>query len=131
MAMIDYEANFRTFMLGFAPVSSTFGARVYAATDTPPESYDPADGPAICSRVRPSLVPYVKGIHSLSFQLKIYAQDTLSAMTAWRTLVDEIDEQSGSGIQFVRLEQNGQSLVESDTGRHFILGFFTAHMWDL
>lgn len=62
----------RAYLVTQAGITSTFGSRVYAQTDTPPPGYDPGDGAALCFAVRGGSDSYDDEAQRVRFQFAVY-----------------------------------------------------------
>lgn len=120
----------RSYLVAQAQLTALVGQRVYAETDTPPAGYTPADGAAICFKVRGGNDDYSDALQNVSFQFKCYGTggsanaQVVSARAVSRALHAVLQNAGNPAIRGARREALPTVLAESDTGWPFALTFY-------
>jgi hypothetical protein len=125
MTTVDETLAVLDFLEAQTALVTMFGARMWADVDVPKAGYKPADGPAMCFKVRggEDLDPVV--VHDPSFQFKIYGTSAIVARNAARTLHDNFEERANKDILAVRRETMPVTLREPETGWTYALVFYS------
>lgn len=131
--MTDVEAALRTFLLAQAGVHALTGTRIWTGRDTPPAGYTPADGSALCLKVRGGAAEYSDLLLYASVQVKCYGETAVDANTLARALWDALQgTRAGGTVRWARQETMGVVLSEPQTEGGapwwFVLTYYTVYV---
>lgn len=135
--MTNDSAIILNYLLDQSDLTTLTGTRIWAEADTPPATYRPSEGPAICFKRRGGVMDEEAVILSPSYQFKIYGADgatgqstspEASADTVYRKLFDVLNFAGTALIRGVQLEAMGQTLREPDTKWTYMLVYFRAQV---
>lgn len=124
MASVDETKVVLDFLNAQAPILSAFGTRIWADVEQPAAGYKPADGAAMCFKVRGGIDLDPSVLMDPSFQFKIYADSEVNARSAATTLHDNFEEQANKDILTVRRETLPVTLKEPETDWIYALVFY-------
>lgn len=131
--MISVPRVLRDYLAGKLALAAEIGTRLWAEESTPPEeeNYRPAQGPAICFKVRGGGPDTEESaLLDVSVQFKIYGKDRETAWKIYRLLYDALHDQGGGQLRWAQSEILGASLEEPDSGWKFVLTFFRVWVVD-
>lgn len=131
--MVDVSAALRTHLLANTALYALTGVRIWAETDTPMVGYTPADGGAVCFRVRGGQPEYSDLLLQPSFQFKCYGATAVTANAVYRALYAALQNtRAGSTVRWAQCEVLGQTLQEPETTGGapwwFVLTFFQVYI---
>lgn len=123
--MVDAPKAVLDFLLAQASLTNVVERRIYAEVDSPPAGYKPADGPAICLKMRGGGQDYESAVLLPSMQFKIYGESEAVVNAAYRALCDALNDKASYTIKYAMLETLGQTLREPGIGWIYVLVFFS------
>ncbi len=132
--MIDALFRLLAHLEADAPLVAFFGANIFAALDTPPEGYQPTDGPCLVFKKRGGGQDESGRVQTVSFQFKSYqgltagGQINASANSGASTLWDALNYNPSYYVLGAQQEGQGADLIEPDTGWLYVLSFYRAQM---
>lgn len=131
--MTDVEAALRTFLLARSGVYALTGTRIWTGRDTPPPDYTPADGSALCVKVRGGAAEYSDLLLYASVQCKGYGATPVDAQALARALWDALQGTRADGVvRWARQETMGVVLSEPQTDGGgpwwFVLTHYTVYV---
>ena len=131
--MTDVSAALRTHLLANAALYALTGARIWAETDSPPAGYTPAEGGAVCFKVRGGQPEYSDLLLYPSVQFKCYGATSLAANAVYRAVYTALQNtRAGGTVRWAQCEVLGQTLQEPEsTGGApwwFVLTFFQVYV---
>jgi hypothetical protein len=101
------------------------GVRLFADVDAAPPPYKPADGPAICLKVRCGSDDNSGAVQTPSFQFKIYGQDESDARETYRKLHAALTGDKSHAVMAAERESLGVTLKEPGAGWTYVLVFYS------
>jgi hypothetical protein len=119
--MTDEAAVLRSELEDDDVLVDLIGTRLWAETDVPASGYKPADGAAICFRLRGGSDDYTDALQHASFYFKCYGATPLLAKGCYRALHAALQNLQASLIKWARREMIGQLLAEPETGWLYVL----------
>lgn len=119
--MTDEAAALRSVLEADGPLAELIETRLWAETDVPASGYVPAQGPAICFRLRGGLDDYTDALQHDSFYFKCYGLTPLKAKACYRALHAALQNKQATLIKWARREMIGQLLLEPETGWPYVL----------
>lgn len=129
--MIDDQLIMRTFLAADGAVAAAVGTRIYAAMDTPPVGWQPADGSCITFKRRGDGTLDEDGmVIGASYQLKCYggggneAAQVLAAEGLYRLVYARLQYGFSYDILGIQREAGSEPLLEAVTGWPFTLSFW-------
>ena len=123
--MTDVEAVVREYLASAAGLTAYTGERIYASRNLP-AGYKPTDGPAVVFGIRGGGQDYTSHVLMPALQFRCYGATQTLARATDRALHSALNEMSGRGIKWARMEGLGQLLTEPETLWWFVLSF-----WDV
>jgi hypothetical protein len=127
----DAESALRDYLLSKTDLTTLLAAygtsyALFAGADVPGPGYTPAQGGAVCFKVRGGQPDYSDALLKPSIQLKCYGSSALIANQVYRALYDVLhNARGGSLVRWAQCEVLGQALSEQSTGWPFYLTYFT------
>jgi hypothetical protein len=119
--MTDEAAVLRSELEADEVLADLIETRLWAETDVPASGYVPADGAAICFKLRGGLDDYTDGLQHDSFLFKCYGLTPLLAKGCYRALHAALQNKQAALIKWARREMIGQLLQEPETGWFYVL----------
>lgn len=129
MTSVDETLRVLEFLQAQTAITSLTSTRIWADRLNPPPGYKPADGVAICFKVRGGVDLDPSVIMDPSFQFKIYGHadnvsDEVTCRAAARVLHDNFQERANEHILTVRRETLPVTLQEPETNWTYVLVFY-------
>jgi hypothetical protein len=124
MSTADETKIVLDFLEDQAPILTTFSTRIWGDAEQPKAGYVPANGPAICFKVRGGRDGDPGVLLDPSFQFKIYGNSEVIARGAARTLHDNFEAFANKDILAVRRETLPVTLQEPETDWIYCLTFY-------
>ena len=119
--MTDEAAVLRSELEADGVLADLISTRLWAETDVPASGYVPADGAAICFKLRGGSDDYTDGLQHDSFLFKCYGLTPLLAKGCYRALHAALQNKQAALIKWARREMIGQLLQEPETGWFYVL----------
>jgi len=129
--MIDAEAEIRAFLIDDAALFAVVGGRMYAGAVAPAVGYTPADGPALCFKVRGGTIQAEQRvILDASVQFKCYGNTEMEANRCYRALYDALDQGRGATMRWALAESPGQLLQDTERDKEwwFMLVYYRCYL---
>jgi len=131
--LVDIGSALRTFLLANSALYALTGNRIWTEVDTPPPGYTPADGGAVCVKVRGGKPENSDLLLYASLQCKCYGATQVAANAVYRALYGALhNTRAGGIIRWGQSEVLGQTLREPDTTGGspwwFVLAFFEVYV---
>lgn len=97
--MVNLSQDIYTKLSSVSAITTLVGSRIWADRNSPPESYRPNQGPAICFAARGGAVPYLSRMVRVSYKFKCYGETDhasqspqLSAFNLYSALYDALHD---------------------------------------
>jgi hypothetical protein len=126
--MTDENKALRDFLLTNVALVALVRTRIWAGTDTPAAGYKPADGGAVCFKVRGGSPDYSDVLLDPSIQFKCYGATTVEAREVYAALYNALHQAHAWIMRAAWCDVLGQDLTEPETGWPFVLAFFTVRI---
>lgn len=129
--MINISQDIYTKLAATSAITALAGSRIWADRNSPPESYRPNDGPAICFAGRGGRVEYDSQVLRVSYKFKCYGETDhasqspqLSAFNLYAALYDALHDATFGHVRHAECAIQGQPLEEFLLNWPYMLTFF-------
>lgn len=129
--MINLSSDIYTKLVATSAITSLTSTRIWADRNSPPESYRPNQGPALCFAARGGRVAYDARVLRVSYKFKCYGETDhasqspqLSAFNLYSALHDTFQDAVFSNVRFAGAEVIGQPMEEFLLNWPYMLAFY-------
>ncbi len=129
--MINITQDIYEYLSGVAPVVALAGSRMWGDRNTPPKTYRPNDGPAMCFAARGGRPDYDARVLRVSYKFKFYGSTAvtdkspqLNACGLYSATHDALQDAIFGHVRYAGAELIGQQIEEFALNWPYILAFY-------